>query len=411
MKKKLPGPLIPLEEALRIVLERCERLPAEEVSLYQAPGGVLAEVVRADRDYPPFDKSAMDGFAIDARDSSGPPVRLRVVEEIRAGTAPQRGLRRGEASAIMTGAPVPEGADAVIPVEQTDPKEGEVVIQAEARPGQHICRRGEDIKAGEVALPEGTPIRPQEVAVLAAAGRDRVSIFRKPSVAIVSTGDELVDVSKAPAPHQIRNSNGYALWAQSRAIGVPAHLMGIAPDREEATREKLEEALRDDVVLISGGVSMGEYDLTGRVLSSLGFQEGFDRIAVKPGKPTLFGTVRGRAVFGLPGNPVSGFVIFHLLVRPAIQHMMGISEPRWVEVEATLEEGELKPTKRWQFYPAALRWIGGEQRVRRVPWKGSGDLFGPSRGNCLLQVPIDSPPRRAGDRVRVLPLPSPLGDL
>jgi molybdopterin molybdotransferase len=305
----------------------------------------------------------------------------------------------------MTGAPVPEGGDAVVPVEQTDPdKEGEVTIHAEARPGQHICARGEDAREGDVALAPGTRVRPEQISVLAALGRDRIPIYRRPTVAIISTGDELVDVAERPGPHQIRNSNSYTLWAQCREVGVPAHILGIAPDRKEAIRERVEEALRDDVLLISGGVSMGEYDLVGEALASLDFRSGFERVAVKPGKPTLFGTVGGKPVFGLPGNPVSGFVIFHLLVGPAIRKMMGEDRPAWREVEAILEEVALRPAKRWQFRPALLRDEDGLTWVRPVPWKGSGDLFGPSRGNSLLQIPIDSPRLEPGDRVRVIPL-------
>ncbi|MCZ6601777.1 MAG: molybdopterin molybdotransferase MoeA [Planctomycetota bacterium] len=397
--------MIPLEEALRIVLERCPRLPTDEVSLYQAPGAVLAEEIRSDRDYPPFTRSAMDGFAVRASDTKNPPRTLSVVEEIRAGRTPERSVGAGEASSIMTGAPLPEGADAVIPVEQTEPQgDRSVVLQAQAEPGQHICLQGEDMSEGAVAIEMGTRIRPEEIAVLAALGHDRPKIYRKPSVAILSTGDELVDAGAEPAAGQIRNSNGYALWAQSRSMGVPAHLLGIAPDRPEAIEEKIREALQDDLVLISGGVSMGEYDLVGQALSSLGLEPGFERVAIKPGKPTIFGTIGGKPVFGLPGNPVSGFVIFHILVRPAIEKMMGVGRPAWDEREAVLEEGNLKPTRRWQFLPAFLRREGKGYLVRRVPWKGSGDIFGPSRGNCLLQVPIDSPPLGPGDAVRVIPL-------
>lgn len=405
MQRNHPGPMIPLEEALGIVLDRTERLPAAEAPLPQALGGVLAETVLTDRDYPPFAKSAMDGFAVASQDTAEAPRTLRVVEEIRAGVAPTLPVGSGEASAIMTGAPVPPGADAVVPVEETDPAgAGKVVILSPARPGQHVCQRGEDRKKGEVALPKGARIRPEEMAVLAAVGRDRVSTYGRPRATILSTGDELVETATTPGPHQIRSSNDHALQAQCRWMGIEARRMGIAPDRKEAIREMVAEALQADLVLISGGVSMGEYDLVGEVLFSLGLQVGFQRVAVKPGKPTLFGTIQEKPVFGLPGNPVSGFVIFHLLVRPAIQKQMGVRDPRWGEVEAILEGGGLKPARRWQFFPAALRRDGGGWKVRRVPWKGSGDFFGPSRGNSLLHIPVDSPPLQPGDRVRVLPL-------
>lgn len=412
MKKKQPGPMIPLEEALRIVLDGTACLPSSEVSLFLALGGVLAEDIPTDRDYPPFRKSAMDGFAVLSRDTESPPRTLSVIEEIPAGASPTRPVGPGEASAIMTGAPVPEGADAVIPVERTDPRgDDEVVVQARVLPGENICQQGEDSKEGEIVLSRGTPIRPEEMAVLAALGRDGVPIYGKPTVAIISTGDELVEVGARPGPHQIRNSNGHALWAQCRNLGLPAHLLGIAPDREDPIREKILEALEDDVVLISGGVSMGEYDLVGGVLERLGFRPAFERVSVKPGKPTVFGTLREKPVFGLPGNPVSGFVIFHLLVRPVLLKMMGLHRPRWEEVEAILEEGELKSTKRWQFLPGVLRKAGRDWKVRLAPWRGSGDLFGPSRGNCLVQVPIGSPPLRAGDPVRVIPMNAPVAGL
>jgi molybdopterin molybdotransferase len=258
--------------------------------------------------------------------------------------------------------------------------------------------RGEAIREGETAVGAGTTIRAEEIAVLAAVGLDRVTIHRKPRVAIIATGDEVVDVSGTPTPHQIRNSNSYALWAQAWGMGIPVHLLGIVPDEKEEIGARIREALEDDLILISGGVSMGEYDLVGEVLQEMGMEAYFDRVAVKPGKPTLFGTLRGKIIFGLPGNPVSGFVIFQLLVRPAIQKLMGVDDPAWNESDAVLEDGHLTPISRRHYLPGIVR----EGKVRPVPWKGSGDPFGPSRGNCLVQVPVGSPPLGPGDTVRVL---------
>jgi molybdopterin molybdotransferase len=301
--------VIPVEEALEIVLREARPLPAEEVSLEDTAGRVLAEDVRSDLEMPPFDRAAMDGFAVRAADVASAPATLEIVGEVPAGAWPDREVGPGEAVRIMTGAPVPPGADAVQQVEKTRPAdEFRVTILEGVAAGANVAPRASEVKLGDVLLETGRVLDPAAVAVLAAAGCARVRVARRPSVAVLVTGDELVEVAATPGPGQIRNSNGPAVAAQAREAGAAVRLLGVAPDELQALRSALESGADADMLVISGGVSAGDFDLVEPALEELGYSFLFTKVAVKPGAPLVLGRRGSQLVFGLPGNPVSAQV-------------------------------------------------------------------------------------------------------
>ncbi len=395
--------MITPEEALRTILEHTPRLEAVEVPLLDAVGACLAEPVASDLDLPPFDKSAMDGFAARADDLAETPVELEIVEEVPAGVAPRRAVAQGTCAKIMTGAPVPEGADVVVRVEDTEPAGVDRVRILRADPKRrNICSRGEDVRRGEAVLETGTVVEPAEVGVLASVGRDRVCIVRRPRVAVLATGDELVGITEVPGPGEIRDSNSWGLLACCRRAGVPAECLGVARDDEADLAEKIGRGLQRDVLLVSGGVSMGEWDLVPKVFDSLGVTTRFHAIRQKPGKPTVFSTRRERLVFGLPGNPVSTLVGFRLYVWPALRKMMGHPEPAPPPLVAALAAESSIRGDRTAFAPAALRWEAGGYVAEVVPTHGSADLVAFSRADALAVL---EPGRHGpGARVTVHPL-------
>jgi len=390
-------------EALRIVLEKSPRLEAVEVPLPEADGAVLDESVASDADLPPFDKSAMDGYAVRSADLARLPVELRVVEELPAGTAPTRPIQGGTCAKIMTGAPVPEGADTVVRVEHTEwLAGGRVRILRSDLPQRNICARGEDVRKGETALEVGRVLRPPEIGLLASVGCERVRIVRRPTVAVLATGDELVSVSTVPGLGQIRDANSWSLLACCRRAGVGAESLGVARDTEADLRDRIARGLERDVLLVSGGVSVGEWDLVPKVLRDLGVTIHFATVRMKPGKPTLFATHGRGLVFGLPGNPVSTIVGFHLFVLPALRRMMGWVDPAPPTVTATLAIGAEVRGDRTAYLPAVLRREGETWVAKAVETCGSADLVGFSRADALLALEPGVHP--TGTRVQVLPL-------
>jgi len=384
--------MIPVEEALEVVLREAQALPAEEVALDDALLRVLAEDVASDLDLPPFDRAAMDGYALRAADVAGAPVALEIVGEVRAGQWPDLAVGPGQAVRIMTGAPVPPGADAVQPVENTQPlDEFRVTIRSPVAQGAHVAPRGSEARAGTLLLSRGRVIDPAAVAVLASAGKPRVRVARRPVVALLVTGDEIVAVSETPAPGQIRNSNGPAVAAQARLAGATVRLLGVAPDRQDAIAEALRAGLSADVLVVSGGVSAGDYDLVEPALLGLGATFLFSKVAIKPGAPLVFGRCSGTLVFGLPGNPVSAQVTFDLFVRPALLKMQGarvLARPR-VEVElATAVENR---SGRKSHAPARVRFEGGRLLAWPLRSMGSGDLVAHARANALVMIEADRP--------------------
>jgi molybdopterin molybdotransferase len=400
-------------EALAVVLEHARGLggarAVETVGLSEAEGRVLADVVRADRDQPPFDRATRDGFAVRAADVSG---ALRVVGQVRAGQSWKgAALAAGEALEIMTGAPMPAGADAVVMVEHTS-LEGEA-LRVEAgrtlRAGENVVPRGAEARVGDSLLPVGRVLGAAEVAVAASCGAARVSVFARTKVAIVATGDELVELDAPLAEGQIRNSNSYALAALVRAEGGVAGRLPVARDSFAELRERVQSAMVAEMLLLSGGVSMGKYDLVEQVLAELGAEFFFTGALIQPGKPIVFGRLPtfdpARPwvwFFGLPGNPVSTQVCFHLFVAPLLRAMAGRTEIAPVFVEARLAEDVRGGAKVTRFLPAELNGVWDSVTVKVVGWQGSGDVAANARGNCYCVLPSGVEGFARGDAVRVL---------
>jgi molybdopterin molybdotransferase len=395
--------MIPFEEALETVLREARVLPAEDVPLEDALGRVLAEDVASDRDLPPFDRAAMDGYALRAADVAAAPVALDVVGEVRAGLWPDFAVGPGQAARIMTGAPVPGGADAVQQVEKTQPlDEFRVTIQAAVAAEANVAPRGSEARAGEVVLARGRTIDPSGIAVLASAGKDRVRVARRPVLALLVTGDEIVDVAVQPGPAQIRNSNGPAVAAQARLAGAHVRLLGVAPDRQDAIAEALRGGLGADILVVSGGVSAGDYDLVEPALLDLGAKFLFTKVAIKPGAPLVFGRLGEALVFGLPGNPVSAQVTFELFVRPALLKMQGARSLQRPRVSVELLAGVRNRSGRKSHVPARVRFEGGRLAARPVRSMGSGDQAAHARANALVVIEADREEAAAGETAEAL---------
>lgn len=386
---------------------------SERASLLETGGRVLAEETVCDRDLPPFPRATRDGFALRAEDVAATPSSLSVVAEIHAGMD-VGGIRvgSGECVEIMTGAAVPEGANAVVMVEYTSfggrtgisVPDKHAEIQRTVAAGENVVPRGAEARDGQVLLGAGTRLSPAAVAIAASVGKAQVEVFRKPRVAILATGDELVSIEARPLAHQIRNSNTYSLAAQvSRAGGVPV-LLPIAPDEESALRRLIEQGLDCDLLLLSGGVSMGKYDLVEKVLGELGAEFLFTGVAIQPGKPTVFGRVRDKYFFGLPGNPVSTMVTFELFARPMIDALSGAS-PAPLRYSTARLKSEIKTkTGLTRFLPAQLTGEFGNVEVELVRWQGSGDMVATARADCLAVIPPDRERIEAGETVSILNL-------
>jgi molybdopterin molybdotransferase len=395
--------MVPFEEALAIVLAEARALPGEDVALEEALGRVLAEDVASDQDLPSFDRSAMDGYALRAADVAAAPVALDVVGEVRAGQWPDLAIGPGQAARIMTGAPVPKGADAVQQVEKTQPlDEFRVTIQAAVAAGANVAPRGSEARAGEIVLARGRTIDPSAIAVLASAGKARVRVGRRPVLALLVTGDEIVEVTAPTGPGQIRNSNGPAVAAQARLAGADVRLLGVAPDRQEATVAALRAGLGADVLVVSGGVSAGDYDLVEPALLELGATFLFTKVAIKPGAPLVFGRLGEALVFGLPGNPVSAQVTFDLFVRPALLKMQGSRALERLRVRVELLAGVKNRSGRKSHVPARVRFEGGRLVARPVRSMGSGDLAAHARANALVVIDADREEAAAGETAEAL---------
>ena len=383
--------MILFAEAIQKALENIARLEAVRVPLHDAVGMVLAADAASDVDMPPFDKSAMDGFAVVAADLADAPRTLRVIEDIPAGTIPGKVVGRGECARIMTGAPVPEGADTVVMVEDTEPgpADDEVTVLQPTAKGLNICWQGEDVNAGDVVLPAGHAIRAAEVAVLAACGMAHVQVYRKPTIAVLSTGNELVPIDETPELGQIRDANSHYVAARLARLGIEAVPLGIAPDEPEALKAALAKGMDYDVLAVSGGVSMGDCDLVPGLLRELGTEIFFEKVAMQPGKPTVFGR-RGRtAVFGLPGNPVSVLVAGELFLVPAVRTMMGFADVHPPRRQAVLVERAAHKPGRVAHKPAVLEETGEGWAVRPLSYHGSAHIHALSRANCLIVLPPD----------------------
>jgi molybdopterin molybdotransferase len=392
-------------EAQRLVLQHARPLPPATVPLSPAALGlVLAEDVASDLDMPPWDKALMDGYALRADDLPDGRGTLRVIEEVTAGQTPQLPLGPGEATRIMTGAPMPQGADAVVMVESTRATADRRVEIADrpARSGQNMMARGLEMRRGETVLTAGTRLRPQELGVLATVGRTAARVYPAPQVAVLSTGDEVVEAPAVPGPGQIRNGNGPMLLAQVARAGAVPRYLGIAPDRADRLSPLVTAGLQANVLVLSGGVSAGKRDLVPGVLEELGVTAHFHKVAMKPGKPVFFGSRGATLVFGLPGNPVSALVCFELFVRPALRVLRGRADPGPDMIRAALAEDFAHRSDRPTYYPARLEPAEDGWQVRPVPWKGSPDLRGLLRANAFALFPAGEQQYRRGERLDVL---------
>ncbi len=395
--------MITVEEAIERLDAAVQPLEPVSVPLAEATRHVLAERIVGDRDFPPTDRSAMDGFAVRSADL-GTPATLKVAGEVQAGATVAHRVTAGQACRVFTGAVIPEGADAVVMVEKTveDRAAGTVRIDDTPAHGQHIRPRAQDLQRGEQVLAAGLAIRAPEIAALASVGCVDVPVYRRPRVAVLSTGDEIVAPHETPGPHQIRNSNTPMLLAQVREAGFDATDLGAAPDRRELLRQKLDLGLESDLLLVTGGVSVGDYDFVAAELERAGVEVLFHGIAMKPGKPILAGRRRGSLVLGLPGNPLSAFVGFKLFGEPLLKKMSGIEEP-WPSPIRVRLEGSLRRRPGRQTYHLARVEIGSEEAVATpVKSSGSGDVLSLSRANALVVTPADSSGAEAGDRLDAL---------
>jgi molybdopterin molybdotransferase len=445
--------VLSFEDAYEVVREHCGQSlkagdrPSEEVLLMQAVGRVLAEPVNADRDFPPFPRATRDGFAVRANDLASGLTLLRVVGQVRAGDSYDLPVASGEAVEIMTGAAVPAGADAVVMVEYTERKTQElnheghegaqrkesgdggdigdndnvldiassksaepeekriedlVEIQRAVVAGENIVPTGAEARAGQELLPLGVRMGSAQIALAAAAGKASVKVYRKPRVAILSTGDELVEVAEKPGPSQIRNSNSYSLAALVAEYGGEPVQLPIAPDEQGKLTELIQEGLKADMLLLSGGVSMGKFDLVEQALKTLGAKFFFTGALIQPGKPVVFGEVGAVPFFGLPGNPVSVMVTFELFARQVVEALSGAEPERLKSAKAKMGKEFKTKTGLTRFLPARLDGALDNPEVELVPWQGSGDMLAAARANCYLVVPPDREKLAKGEMVTVV---------
>jgi molybdopterin molybdotransferase len=409
--------VLSFEDARRVVEEQAALVQAcgtECVDLLAAAGRVLAEPVAADRDLPPFPRSTRDGYAVRFADLSQVPATLEVIGEIKAGEELDRipcNIARGQTAAIMTGAPVPAGADAVVMVEYSSQHGKQVEITRSVVAGENIVARGAEARAGSRLLDRGVLLNAAAVALAASVGKSKLQVYKRPRVAVLTTGDEIVDVDAAAGPTQIRNSNTYSLATQVRRAGGEAVLLPVAPDELQGLRRLIEQGLESDLLLMTGGVSMGRYDLVEQVLSEMRAEFFFTGAKIQPGRPVVFGKCGAGALarekaasyfFGLPGNPVSTMVTFELFARPMLEALGGQSPNKLSFLHARLKSEIRMKTGLKRFLPAVLAGEFEQSGVELVTWQGSGDIAATARANCYIVIPADRERIPAGEWVAVM---------
>lgn len=397
--------MIKFEEALKVVLDSVKKMDAGKAVIIDSFGRTLAEDIKSGCDIPAFNYSAMDGYAVRSADTkgayAGKGAKLKVAGEFRAGGDFSARVEEGQAVKIMTGAPIPEGADAIVMVEDTKMEDSIVEVFEEAETGDNIRLAGEDIKKGDLVIKKGTLLREGHVGMLAALGIPEVNVTRRPKVAILATGDEVISIDEDMKPGKVRNSNAYSLHAQVLGCGAIPVNKGVARDDIAGLKAKLQSCLDCDIIITSGGVSMGEYDYVKDVMIDLGMELKFWKVAMRPGKPNLFGVINGKPFFGLPGNPVSTMIGFEVFVRPAVLKMSGrISDDRR-EVEALLEE-DIKKKKGLKFFiRAQTRWEDGGYITRTTGAQGSGILSSMAKADSIIILPEDKERVNKGEKVPV----------
>jgi len=387
--------MVSVEHALKTILMSVKPLTNEKVHINNALNRILAEDIFSTLNVPYLDNSAMDGYAVRSRDTYGisdrRPDTLKVVSDVRAGYLANRGIRKNQAIRIMTGAPVPKGADSVLMVEYTEKiktdKEELVKIFSSVKPGANVRRAGEDIKKGERVISKGTRLTSARIGLLASIGKSAVKVTRKPKIAILSTGDEVIEVTDKLKPGKVYNSNTYTLYNQILECGGIPNDLGIAKDNPYDLTRKIKKGLDSDVIVISGGVSVGDYDFVKDVLLKLGTKIKFWKIAMRPGKPIVFGIIKGIPVFGLPGNPVSSMVSFNSFVKPAMLKMLNVKKGVTGKVRARLEE-TIKTKKGLRYFlRAETVWKGNGFITRTTGAQGSGILKSMALANSLIIIP------------------------
>lgn len=399
--------MISIEEAQAILLANLPETRVEQIHFRSALGRVLAEDLAATCDVPPFDRASVDGYAVRIEDLLNPPAELRITGESRAGGIVPGALKPGEAVAIMTGAAVPEGAGAIEMKEhsQVSSDGRSVRILNRLKPGENISPKGYEAKKGDPVLGSGHRLGPSEIAVLAAFGYTSVRAFRIPTVAILSTGDELVEFDQSPQGNQIRNSNAYCLASQLRYMGVEADYIGIARDNKDELQRKMAEGLERDVLLVTGGVSMGDYDLVQDVFRELEIEILFSKVAIKPGKPTVFARKGEKLIFGLPGNPISALVTFECFVRPALGRLCGFKKPELPRMKGELLADMRQNPGRTAYMPAWVFWQDDGWKVEPLRWKSSADIVGFTRANATFIFPKEKGFLGRGEIVELMLLP------
>jgi len=395
-----------LRDAQNIVLDATTTLGCEKVGLLDALGRVLGEDIIAPRDNPPWNNSAMDGFAVRWEDIKKEHeitklVELKIIEDVQAGQVATKIVGSGEAIRIMTGAPVPDGADTVVRVEYTEPSENGVRIFQPEPQGANIRSKGEDVMEGECIIPKGTQLRPAEIGMLAILAKSFVLVHQRPRVAILATGDELSDLDEKFDEHKIVNSNSYGIAAGVQEAGGIPILLGIARDTPESLKEKILQGLGCDIIVLSGGVSMGDSDFTKVVFAELGADMHFWKLAIRPGQPLAFGKIQGTLAFGLPGNPVSSMVTFEQLVRVALMKMGGHRNLKRPTVEAVFKEKFSKQPDRRHFLRGILAYEDGQLTVKTTGPQGSGILTSMVKANGLIDVAEEIEKVNPGDTVKV----------
>jgi molybdopterin molybdotransferase len=399
--------MISVEEAIEVLLANLPERRVAQVSFESALGRILAEDLVATSDIPPFCRAGVDGFAVLAADVANAPVELNIIGEIRAGGGMPGKLNPGEAMAIMTGAPVPEGSNAVEMIEMCEIVSPckRVKILKSLRVNENLSPKGSEAKAGTSILKAGHRIGPAELSVMATFGYTRAKVYAKPSVAILATGDELVEVGATPQPGQIRNSNAHCLLSQLVYLGFQADYLGIARDNMDDLRRKILLGLERDVLIITGGVSMGEYDFVRDIFQELGLEILFNKVAIKPGKPTVFARKGEKLIFGLPGNPISALITFECFVRPALGRLCGMTNPELPRMKGELLADMRQSPGRTAYMPAWVTWQEDGWKVEPLTWRSSGDIVGFAGANATFIFPKDRDLLRRGEIVEIMLLP------
>jgi len=403
-----PPTILSFEEARHVVEGQAAEVRArtkEKVEILASLGRVLAEPIAADRDFPPFRRAMRDGYALRAADLASLPATLEVIGEIKAGAPPEavpREVGAGQAAAIMTGAPAPNGADAIVMVEYTSLSGKRVTVTRSVARGDNIVEAGSEARKEQFLLHHGTRMDYGAIALAASVGLQTISVFRRPEVAILSTGDEIVEIGERPGPHQIRNSNSYSLAAQVQQAGGVPKMLGIAHDEADHLRGLIEQGMEHDLLVLTGGVSMGRYDLVEQVLAELSAEFFFTGAQIQPGRPVVFGRVRERYFFGLPGNPISTMVTFELFARPMLEALAGMAARELCFVHARLKSEIKTKTGLTRFLPALLSGEFEEAEVELAGWHGSGDVAAMARSNCYIVIPPDREKIASGEWVAIL---------